>query len=66
MALREVLDSIDRLLGHPLERRHIEPQRGDPRDTSADTTLARRDLGYEPRTSLEQGLSRQWEWQRNT
>ncbi len=66
VALREVLDSIESLLGHPLERRHVEPQRGDPRDTSADTKLARRDLGYEPRTSLQQGLSRQWEWQRNT
>ncbi len=49
-----------------MERRHIEPQHGDPRDTSADTRLARRDLGYEPRTTLERGLSRQWEWQRNT
>lgn len=66
VALRQVLDSIERIIGHPLERRHVEAQRGDPRDTSADTTLARRDLGYEPRTSLEQGLSRQWEWQRNT
>jgi nucleoside-diphosphate-sugar epimerase len=66
VALREVLDRIERLVGHPIERRHIEPQHGDPRDTSADTRLARRDLGYEPRTSLEQGLERQWEWQRNT
>jgi nucleoside-diphosphate-sugar epimerase len=66
VALRDVLDQIERLVGRPIERRHIEPQHGDPRDTSADTGLARRDLGYEPRTSLEQGLSRQWEWQRNT
>jgi UDP-glucose 4-epimerase len=65
VALAEVLDRIERLVGRPIERRHIEPQRGDPRDTAADTALARRDLGYEPRTSLEQGLSRQWEWQRN-
>ena len=65
VALAEVLDRIERLVGRPIERRHVEPQRGDPRDTAADTALARRDLGYEPRTSLEQGLSRQWEWQRN-
>jgi len=64
--LRDVLDRIERLVGRPIERRHVEPQHGDPRDTSADTTLARRDLGYEPRTTLEQGLTRQWEWQRNT
>lgn len=65
VALGEVLDRIEGLVGRTIERRHIEAQRGDPRDTSADTSLARRDLGYEPRTSLEQGLKRQWEWQRN-
>jgi len=65
VALVDVLHRIEGLVGRPIERRHIEPQRGDPRDTAADTALARRDLGYEPRTSLEQGLSRQWEWQRN-
>ena len=66
VALREVLDQIERLVGRKIERRHIEPQHGDPRDTSADTKLARRDLGYEPRTELEEGLRLQWEWQRNT
>jgi UDP-glucose 4-epimerase len=66
VALRDVLDRIERLVGRPIERRRIEPQHGDPRDTSADTELARRDLGYEPRTSLERGLLEQWEWQRNT
>ena len=66
VALREVLERIERLVGRPIERRYVEPQHGDPRDTSADTSLARRDLGYEPRTSLERGLFMQWEWQRNT
>jgi nucleoside-diphosphate-sugar epimerase len=65
VSLVEVLDRIERLVGRPIERRHIDAQPGDPRDTAADTSRARRDLGYEPRTSLEQGLSRQWEWQRN-
>jgi len=65
VSLTDVLDRIEQLVGRPIERRHIEPQPGDPRDTAADTSRARRDLGYEPRTSLEQGLSRQWEWQRN-
>jgi UDP-glucose 4-epimerase len=66
VALRDVLDRIELLIGRPIERRHLSPQHGDPRDTSADTNLARRDLGYEPRTSLERGLALQWEWQRNT
>jgi UDP-glucose 4-epimerase len=66
VSLNDVLDRIDRLVGRPIERRHVDPQRGDPRDTAADITKARRDLGYEPRTSLDEGLRRQWEWQRNT
>jgi nucleoside-diphosphate-sugar epimerase len=66
VSLNDVLDRIDRLVGRPIERRHVDPQRGDPRDTAADTTKARRDLGYQPRTSLDEGLGRQWEWQRST
>ncbi|HZI89674.1 MAG TPA: NAD-dependent epimerase/dehydratase family protein, partial [Candidatus Polarisedimenticolia bacterium] len=46
VALLEVLDRIEALVGRPIERRHVEPQRGDPRDTAADTARARRDLEY--------------------
>ncbi len=66
VTLRDLLDLIEPLVGRKLERRFVEPERGDPRDTSADTRLARRDLGYEPLTSLERGLALQWEWQRKT
>ena len=37
---------------------------GDARKTGADTTRAREDLGYSPRTSLREGLARQVEEQR--
>jgi nucleoside-diphosphate-sugar epimerase len=36
---------------------------GDQRYTFADTTKLRRHLSWEPRTSLEEGLVKQWEWQ---
>lgn len=65
VTLGGLLDSIAEVSGRPLARRHVEPQAGDPRDTSADTALARRDLGYAPATALLEGLRRQWEWQRN-
>ena len=38
---------------------------GDQRHTLADTGKIRRHLGWEARTSLEEGLARQWEWQRH-
>jgi nucleoside-diphosphate-sugar epimerase len=66
VSLAEVLETIERVVGRRIERVHVPRELGDPRDTSADTTLARRDLGYEPRVPLERGLERQWEWQRNT
>jgi nucleoside-diphosphate-sugar epimerase len=41
-----------------------EPARaGDQRYTFADTSKIRSHLGWSPRTNLEEGLARQWEWQ---
>jgi len=65
VSVNEVLDRIERVVGKPVARRHEAPQPGDPRDTSAETARARRDLGYAPQVDLTEGLRRQWEWQRN-
>jgi nucleoside-diphosphate-sugar epimerase len=62
VTLHDLLGTIELVSGHSIERRLVAPPPGDPRDTSADTTRARRDLGYEPKTDLTQGLRRQWEW----
>jgi UDP-glucuronate 4-epimerase len=64
ITLNELLSAIERTAGSPLQRRYEPVAPGDPRDTSADTARARRDLDYRPRTDLESGLGRQWEWQR--
>jgi UDP-glucuronate 4-epimerase len=45
-----------------LERRPDQP--GDVPVTCADVSLARADLGYEPRTPLEEGLARFAAWLR--
>ncbi|MGE5180333.1 MAG: NAD-dependent epimerase/dehydratase family protein [Bacteroidota bacterium] len=65
ITLNELLRAIERVAGAPVKRRHEPAAAGDPRDTSAETSRARRDLGFGPRTDLEAGLGRQWEWQRN-
>ncbi|MCA1651501.1 MAG: GDP-mannose 4,6-dehydratase [Acidobacteria bacterium] len=57
-----VLDMIGRLAGKPLTIRREPPQKGDMRDTYADTTLARADLGFTPRVSLEQGIEAEYRW----
>lgn len=39
-----------------------EAQKGDMRDTFADTTAARRNIGFESRVGLSEGLTREWKW----
>lgn len=58
-ALVEVLDTLGEILSGALRVRHTDPQVGDVRDTWADITRARDDLGYEPSTALREGLSNQ-------
>jgi UDP-glucose 4-epimerase len=61
----ELLDAFEliRLVtGRPLKIERLDAQRGDMRDTYADTTRARTDLGFAPTVTLEQGLRAQHEW----
>jgi nucleoside-diphosphate-sugar epimerase len=65
VSVGEVLDRIERVTGIRIAREHTPVPPGDPRATSADTTRARRDLDYAPRTELTEGLARQWAWHRS-
>jgi nucleoside-diphosphate-sugar epimerase len=60
----EVVETLEDLIGHRLERQHLDPVPGDPRKTGADVSFARSDLAYEPTTTLQEGLQRQLEWLR--
>jgi UDP-glucose 4-epimerase len=66
VTVNHVLEIIGRLAGRPLDVRREPPQKGDMRDTFADTTLARRDLGFSPRVSLEEGIEAEYRWLSNT
>jgi UDP-glucose 4-epimerase len=60
--LNHVLKLIEQITGRPLQVQREEAQKGDMRDTFADTTAARRDLGFQPAVGLAEGLAREWEW----
>jgi UDP-glucose 4-epimerase len=60
--LLDVFELIGRISGRRLRLETIEPQPGDMRDTYADTTRARQDLGFAPSVTLEQGLEAQFQW----
>ena len=60
----QVLEILGELLGETPAIKHEAPVVGDARKTGADTTRAREVLGYEPRTSLREGLANQVSEQR--
>ena len=62
VSINEVLAIIERVTGRALDIRREPAQKGDMRDTFADTTRAKTDLGFAPSTSLEQGLRAEAEW----
>ena len=64
VTINQVLDRIAALTGRPLDVRRQAAERGDMRDTFADTTRARQDLGFEPASSLDDGLLAEIEWMR--
>ncbi|MBX5475232.1 MAG: NAD-dependent epimerase/dehydratase family protein, partial [Thermoleophilia bacterium] len=57
-SVNEIADTIGKILGKPVERRHLPPRPGDIRDSWADLSKAERVLGYRPQVGLEEGLRR--------
>lgn len=66
VSLREVFDLIARVSGREVTIDQQGPQKGDMRDTYADTTLARQDLAFAPSVTLEEGLRAMWRWMEAT
>ncbi|MFL6018539.1 MAG: NAD-dependent epimerase/dehydratase family protein [Gaiellaceae bacterium] len=61
-SLREAIAIAERLSGRSLDARYDVVAVGDVRRTSADTSRARRELDWQPRVSLEEGLRAQLAW----
>ncbi len=62
VSLTDVLGLIERIAGRPLVIERGPAQKGDMRDTYADTSLARADLGFAPTVSLSEGLTAEYQW----
>ena len=62
VALSDVIGRIERVTGRRLEVIREGAQKGDMRDTFADTSAAGRDLGFRSTVTLDEGLVREWEW----
>jgi nucleoside-diphosphate-sugar epimerase len=60
--MNEAIAALEAIAGRRLDVRREPAVPGDQRRTKADTTRIRAELGWEPRTSLDEGLRAQWEW----
>jgi nucleoside-diphosphate-sugar epimerase len=62
VVLMAAVELLGELLGRPLAVEFRRRAKGDPRATSADGSLAARELGFVPAIPLSEGLARQLEW----
>jgi UDP-glucose 4-epimerase len=62
VSLADVFEMIGRVSGRRVEIDRQPAQKGDMRDTYADTSRARADLGFRPSVDLEAGLRAMFTW----
>jgi len=62
VTLNHVLELIGKVTGKKVTIQREPDQKGDMRHTYADTAAARRDLAFNPKVSLENGLDQQYRW----
>ncbi|WP_267414605.1 MULTISPECIES: SDR family NAD(P)-dependent oxidoreductase [unclassified Sphingomonas] len=62
--LGEMISLIEQACGRHAERQLLPMQAGDVRDTFADISAIQRDLGFEPTTTISEGVPRFVEWYR--
>ncbi|MCU0255507.1 MAG: NAD-dependent epimerase/dehydratase family protein, partial [Vicinamibacterales bacterium] len=66
VSLNHVLDLLGAVTGRPIRTLREGAQKGDMRDTYADTRRARTDLAFSPATTLADGLRAEYDWLRAT
>ena len=62
VSLNEAIETIGRIHGTPMQVNTVAMQPGDVTITHADISKAKRDLGYAPKTSFEEGMSIFYQW----
>lgn len=63
--LMHFIELIEQNLGRSVEKRLLPMQPGDVADTWADVSALRRDVGYTPSTSIEDGVAKFVKWYRD-
>ena len=66
VTLNQAWAMLERLEGVQIPPVYGPPRAGDVRDSQADTTAARLELGHAPRFTFEEGMRRTLDWYRNS
>ncbi len=61
-SVMDIVRGIEEIAGKPLRYNHTKPRQGDPRCTQADTSKAKKLLGYTAEVGFREGLQRTWDW----
>jgi UDP-glucuronate 4-epimerase len=61
-SMLEAIALLERISGRSLVTRRVDPARNDVARTKADVSRIRDALGWEPRTTLDDGLTAMWSW----
>lgn len=62
ISINQLANTIASILGKNIKPVHERSRAGDVRDSQADSSLARKHLGWEPKISFEDGLARAIAW----
>ncbi len=62
ITLADLLSTIGNVVGKEVKINRQAMQPGDVERTWADLTRSQKELGYQPATSIAQGIAKQWEW----
>ena len=60
--LMDFIAAIETACGHEAKKEFLPMQPGDVYQTNADTTLLQMEMGYKPRTPIEEGVRKTVEW----
>ena len=62
ITLRDMIDKVAKVVGKPAKIEQLPMQIGDVQRTFADLTRSKAELDFDPQTSFEEGLQKQWGW----
>jgi UDP-glucose 4-epimerase len=62
VSMNQVITSCENIIGRRIRINRVARAKGDAAHTGADTSLAKAELGYSPKVSLEHGLEQEARW----